>query len=321
MTLKDIADALGVSYATVSLALSGSPKVKAETRGRIVAYAEKVGYRPNMMARNLRGGGSRTVGVLFPFFTNAFYSELTGEIQRNLEAHGYFGMFHTVGGGDNLPGIVDGLIGRRVEGVIACSFELRKLLPLHNAEIPVVIYRNIDGLPFSSVDVDRVRGGEMAGRYFVERNRKKIAYVGSINGGREARFLGFKSALAQGGIDLIDERIIETDSSMTGGLEGMRRLLESGVETDAVFCFNDTTAIGVRRAIFESGLSVPDEISIIGFDDIDDAKFMTPALTTIRQPKSMIAESLVELTLSAIQNGGKELRNVILEPELIIRET
>lgn len=320
MTLKKIAGQLGVSYSTVSLAISGSPKVNQQTRKTVLELADSLGYRPNLNARSLKQKKSGFIGVIFPDFSQTYYRELMRDIYPALKERGYTGLFFTIDDNEDFSGIVSEIQGRGVEGVISGAHDHSPLMPLYKLGIPVVAYRRTAGVPFSYVDVDREKGAYMAGAHFAELGYKRMAYLGSHFGGCEPRLIGFKAALSDNGLDLPDQYIVD-GQGMEGGFTGMQKLLELPEPPRAVFAFNDSTAIGAMRAIQMRGLRIPQDIALIGFDNILECRYMTPALSTVAQPRQATAENLVNMLCETIASKSAGMRHVVLEPELIIRES
>lgn len=321
VTQKDLAARLGISYSTVSLALAGSPKINTETSRLVREAAEKLGYRPNLNARALQSRCSRLIGVIFPEFSHAYYNELARNIHPLLKEAGYTGMFFTCEGQSDFRDVINELSGRGVDGIISGLNDPESLLPLCRSGVGIVVYRQPGPLPCSSVDVDREHGGYLAGRHLIDLGYRRLGYLGGAPGDGEGRLQGFMSAVAEAGLELPLEMISNCGSGLENGYNGMMQLLSRSKPPQAVFAFNDATAIGGMRAVHDSGLRVPDQVAMVGFDDIRECRFVVPALTTIAQPREETARQLVTLMLDRLASAQPEIRRVLLKPQLVIRES
>jgi len=321
ITQKALAEQLGISYSTVSLALAGSSKVNEQTRKLVCEAAGRAGYCPDLNAKALKNRRSGLVGVVFPDFSQTYYTELQREIYPKLQAAGYTGLFFTCGQNDDFGRIVRELHGRHVDGIITCITDATALRPLLNSGVKVVMYRSPEQLPCSSVEVDRIKGGRMAAEHLIGLGYRRLGYLGFCNQGREDRLQGYLSGIAAAGLEIDSAAIIECDCFMEAGYEGMKKMLKKNNRPEAIFVFNDSTALGAIRAIYEAGLQVPRDIAIVGFDGITEGRFSIPALTTIAQPKTATAENLVNLLTAHISGEETGIRRVVLTPELLIRES
>lgn len=320
ITQKELAAKLGVSYSTVSLALSGSPKVNPETLRQVQAAAAAAGYRPNLNARALQGHRSRLIGIVFPEFSHAYYGELSRDLHRLFRAAGYTAVAFTVSDHQDLRKLLDELCGRGVDGIVSGLHD-PALQPLCRSRIGVVMYRAAGPLPCSSVDIDREAGGYTAGQHLIGLGYRHLAYLGSTHGGCEDRLLGFVRAVAEAGLELPAARIVDRGSGLAAGYAALQTLLRQGPPPRAVFAFNDSTALGAMRAAHEAGLRIPQDLAVVGFDDISEGRFAIPALTTVAQPREETARHLVELMLARLDAGRPDIRHVRLATRLIVRES
>jgi DNA-binding LacI/PurR family transcriptional regulator len=325
ITQKKLAQQIGVSASTISLALSGSPKVNKKTRQLVLDAVEATGYRPNQNALALQHLGTKTIGVIFPSFFNSYYNELKQEIHPLLSDAGYTGLFFNVANQEDYRKTVDELHGRGVSGIISGVDNPEVLAPLCRMGLPLVFYHHSGAVPCSSVDVDREKGGLMAGRHLISLGYRKLAYLGKSKNGLEPRLQGFMTAISEAGLELPAAYIVDMGADagegMEHGYEGMKQLLHLPEPPRAVFAFNDSTAIGAIRAVYDAGLKVPDDIAIVGFANSRESRFHVPSLTTIGQPLKETAENLVSLLLKRLSGESVEIRRIVLEPELIIRES
>lgn len=322
MTQKEIAATLGISQSTVSLALAKSPRISEPLRLQIMEMASQGGYCPNLNARALQARKSGLVGVIFPDFSQAYYNELKKDIHPLLKARGYTGLFFTAGDDGDAGQLIAELQGRGVEGIIAGPGASSHLKPLCQAGFPVVFYRTPDALPCSSVEVDRFEGGYLAGRHFASLGYKSFACLGADSKGLEQRFNGFLSALAEAGLELPSKALVNCRQGLEGGYEGLSSFLKGAQRPPrAVFAVNDATAIGAMRAARDAGLRIPQDIAFIGFDDILEARFAIPSLTTVAQPRLQTAENLVKLLFERISGEDLSLRHIVLKTSLVVRES
>lgn len=327
-TIHDIAKFAGVSLATVSRVLREPDKVTPARRARVREAIAHFNYVPNAVAQQLRRPRFRTILVIIPEISNLFFAEalknienvahelgcriLIGETQRNQDRLDHYVDLVT-------SRMADGLIlfGSLVPSVLRACLEAGLPLPF-----PVVLAEG--SVPWQNcprVKIDNFHGGKMAAAYLVETGRKRIAmisgplrYTVSMD-----RLDGYREALAEAGREPRQDWIVEGDFSMASGFEAMERLLDLEERPDAVFCAGDEMAIGAQAAIRERGLRMPDDIAIIGFDDMRFAAFASPPLTTIRQPAAQLGEAAVHLMQAIFHGGRSENNSIILPHELIVR--
>ncbi len=322
MTQKEIAEALGVSQSTVSLALAGSEKISEPLKGQIVELASAKGYHPNLNARALQARKSGLVGVVFPDFSQAYYNELKKDIHPLLKERGYTGLFFTAGDDGAAGQLIGELQGRGVEGIIAGPGSFKHLKELCLSNFPVVFYRKPEApLPCCSVDVDRYDGGYLAGRHLLSLGYEDFACLGCDPASPDGRFQGFLAALAEAGVSFNSKAAIRCQPGMEGGCEGFAAYLKGSKPPRAVFAFNDSTAIGGMRAACDAGLGIPEDVAFVGFDDIKEASFSIPSLTTVAQPRQETAANLVRLLFDRIDGEGLSLRHILLKASLTVRES
>lgn len=322
MNQKEIAAALGVSQSTVSLALSNSPRISEAIKSQVADLASRNGYCPNLNAKALQARKSGLVGILFPEFSQSYYNELKRDLHPLLKARGYTGLFFTAGDDGEASQLVSELQGRGVEGIIAGPGPHSRLKALCLSGFPIVFYRRPEALPCSSVEVDRFEGGLLAGRHLASLGYGSFVCLGADPKRLDERFQGFLAALAEAGLEMGQEGFVPCRQSLDGAYEAMSGLLKrSEAAPRAVFAFNDTVALGAMRAVCDFGLRVPEDVAFVGFDDIQEARFSIPSLSTIAQPRALTAESLVELLFERISGKGSSLRRIVLKTSLVVRES
>ena len=340
VTLLDIARACGFSVSTVSIVLSEAPlsqNVAATTREQIRAMARQLGYHPDAFARSLRRRHSQTIGVLAYDLTDPYCIPIVRGIQAGLHPTNYLPLLMDAQIQRRLfDSYLKMILERRAEGVIVIAswiFEETNLLAdIEKNHVPIIIVgRDLTSRRISSVFVDNEAGGAMAMRHLCELGHRSIAV---IRGPEELfdslpRWTGVRKAAAEAGIR-IDPRLVfqlpnsvDPFSGFEGGLHFARQMLASGRRFTAVLAFDDLTALGVVRGLSEVGLRVPEDCSVLGFDDVLPAVVSTPAITTIRQPLKEMGLQAAEWALRALekreQGAGINLQSHKAVPELVVR--
>ncbi len=340
VTLLDVARACGFSVSTVSIVLSEAPlsqNVAAATRQRIRAMARLLGYHPDAFARSLRRRRSQTIGVLAYDLSDPFCIPIVRGIQTGLQPASYLPLLMDAQTGRALfDSYLRMILERRAEGVIVIAswiFEETNLLSdIKKNNVPIVIVgRDLTGRGVSSVLVDNEAGGALALRHLVELGHRRIAV---IRGPEELfdsapRWAGVQQAAAEAGIQL-DARlvfqlpgVVDPASSFEGGVDCTRRMMASGRPFTAVLAFDDLAALGVVRGLAEAGLRVPEDCSVLGFDDVLPAAVATPAVTTIRQPLKEMGLLAAGWMLKAVegreQGSAQKPKLHKAQPELVVR--
>jgi LacI family transcriptional regulator len=326
-TMKDVAKLAGVTQPTVSHVINGTASISKDVCDRVNAAIEALQYRPNALAKGLKTNTTKTIGLIVPDITNSYYACIAKEVEQMLVENGYISFLScTDYDVESEQKIVDKLMRYSVDGIfVMCEFLNREpLKQLKRYGVPTV---TLDDCPSeyiaSMVYTDNELGGYLATRHLIDRGRKRIAYLGEKVTMRslQTRFEGYRRALLEAGLSL-DEEIILLDRELAyrfdAGLQFGKKLADKGV--DGVFASTDMIALGVARAFFEAGIRVPEDIALVGYDNIPLAELWTPALTTVTQPSGQIAEAAIEQLFLQIE-GKKHKCEVKLMPELIVRET
>ncbi len=325
-TLNDVARMAGVTAATVSNVLSGRVPVREETRERVLAAVEEVGYRPNMVARSLARGKTYTIALLLPSLANPFFSEVVEEIERVAGAHDYQ-ILLALSHGDYRRGTrhLERLASRWVDGFIIIgnaaptsdAVALAKMgkpviLSVWNAEVPV------HEVPI--VDIDFRSAGELATQHLLELGHQRIATILEMPV-QSTRLEGFRAVLGRAGIVVSEDYQRPGDSSFESGYREMSTLLALRTPPTAVFAGNDAMAIGAMRAIEDAGLRIPADVAVVGVDDIMEAEHTRPALTTVHIPKRELARIAVDSVLAFIKEGAPSPMSTLISPYLVIRQS
>ncbi len=324
VSIKDIAKAAGVSHSTVSRALSDSPLVAEATRHRIRRIAHKFGFSPNAIARGLVTRQTRAVGVVVTRITDPFAGEVVRGIEDIAVENGYR-VFLTMSHADREREInlVKTLRESRVDGIIVAASRVGTLYKplLTKIGVPIVLINSQQqGRYMHSVSVDNALGAETAARFLISQGHRVIAYLGGPNdhSSQHERLSGFRRALAQAHLPF-DPSLVQTGTGQIDGGEQVARFLTRSPAPTAFCCYNDMTAIGALAALKRCGRRVPDDISLVGFDDIEFASYVDPPLTTIRQPKDEMGRLAMRMLLDLLQ--GKPITNIMVTGELIVRES
>lgn len=327
-TINDVAKNAGVSITTVSYVLTGKRFVSDDLQERVRRAMKEIGYRPNNLARSLRSGKTDTIGLVIPDSSNLFFAE----ISRSVEDIGFDNQYTVfLCNSDDNPikqsKYLDVLIAKQVDGIVFISVSNDKsdLDKLAEANIPfVIVDRDESESNSDTVQVDNFEGGRIAVEKLFSLGHRKIACItGPSTATLSAdRYHGYLKVLEENGIPANSAYVIPGDFRFKGGEEAMTRLLNLPDPPTAVFICNDMMAIGAIRAVNTFGLKVPDDISIIGFDNSPIAEAITPALSTVAQPINQIAEKAMKILFQRMQGNseGFPLR-ITLKPELIMRNS
>ena len=325
ITSHDVARFAGVSQATVSRALRGDPRVSAATQDRVRRAAEALNYVPSEAGRSLSTHTTRRIGVLVSDLANPFYPYLIGPLHDELEQHGYRMMLLTERSDTALA--TEGLLDHSIDGAVLTTATSGSALPdaLRRKQVPFVFLNRVDGRDGAdSAVVDNERGGRMAAAELVELGHRKIALLGGspdTSSGRD-REQGFVAGLADAGIALPASRIRRGPYDFDTGYQGLAELLDADADVTAVFCGNDVVAIGAYNAALREGLRVPDDLTLVGFDDLPMASWEAFSLTTLRYDLPEMARTSARLLVERL--AGKATgaaRQVAFAPELVRRGT
>jgi LacI family transcriptional regulator len=326
VTIKDIAKATGVSYATVSRALNGRSGVKEDTRKLILEEAKKMGYQPNAIARGLVLKYTHTLALVIPDITNPFFPEIARGVEDAASLLGYsIFLCNTNWDVEKEKQYLKMLQEKRVDGVILHpAFGVEEEY-YNDFNIPIVLLNRIPSMGnYSSIEVDNVRGGFLAAKHLIEAGYKKLAFIGGSESSfsNSERQVGFKLALNKYKLKVDESLMLSGSFKSKSGYDNLLKLIKSDNIPDAVFAGNDLIALGILHCAQEQGLRVPEDLGIIGFDDIPYADLPQVQLTTIAQPKYQMGKYAIELLLKELNDKTKrEIKRIILEPELIIRKT
>jgi LacI family transcriptional regulator len=329
-TLEEVAQLAGVSRSTVSRVINDHPSVRPETREQVWQAIRKSGYQPHAVARSLVTNRTQIIGMIIPeavttLFTDPFFPLLLRGATEACNAHRYqmlLSLFDDPDGQEEMYQRV--LRSGYLEGVIVASTPLDDpLIPdLLRDRIPFVSVGRYPNERVQYVDVDNVSGGWMAVEHLIRQGHQRIATItGRLDMAHgQDRLEGYRQALKAHRIPVEEELIVEGDHTQNSGMVAMQRLLPAS--PDAVFVASDMMAIGALKALRQAGWQVPQDIALVGFDDIPIASAIEPALTTVRQPIERMGSMVVEVLLSVLEGASEEealAHRIILPPELVVR--
>ncbi len=341
-TIRDVAAESGFSPATVSIVLNNAPLsryIQASTKERIVKAARKLGYQPNQLARSLRSRKNNTIGVVVFDLTDPFCTPILRGIENTLYQSSYVSVLADAHNElSRFERYLEMLLERRVEGMIVLAnwtlVDIDLLGDLEKRNIPtVVIGREVEKGAINSIMVDNESGGRIALQHLYSLQHRKIAIVRGPKMVVDSpiRWAGMQAYAQSVGL-AIDPKLVvelpdrkEPNSSFEGGYQAVDELLKRKRPFSAVLAFDDMTALGVMRGLTERGIKVPDQCSVIGFDDVAPAALAMPALTTVRQPMEAMGAAAVELVVESLSSemrpGDLAVVHRKMMPELVVRES
>ncbi len=329
ITIKDIARAAGVSHTTVSRALHDHPAISKETVAEIKRLAARMGYVPSATARGLKTRRTRALGVIVSHIDDPFWSEVLQGIDEVLHSAGYsLFMAATHRDKQREKEVVQAMVQRGVDGVILCApqFSSDQSRVMQTYGLPMVIVNNegTSDSPFLVYN-DDCYGSRLLTRHLIELGHRHIAYMGNQVGGRTTveREAGFREEMLTAGLDVrAQDVLMAPDSTPNGGHVGTQELLTLTTRPTAIMCYNDYMAIGVYSALRGAGLRIPEDVSVVGYDDITMAAYLLPPLTTLRQFKRDLGAGAANMMLRVLDTrdpAGPQPEKISFKGELVIR--
>ncbi|HHF3133145.1 TPA: substrate-binding domain-containing protein [Vibrio diabolicus] len=328
-TMKDIAKLAGVSTSTVSHVINKTRFVSEEISERVNNAAKELNYyAPSALARSLKVNRTKTIGMLVTTSTNPFFGEVVKGVERSCYHKGYsLILCNTEGDNERMRQSINTLLQKRVDGLILmCSSLEGERIDVFERypDIPVVV---MDWGPmlFTSdkIQDNSLRGGYLAAKYLIDCGHTEIGCITGplIKHQAQMRYEGYKRAMNEASLEFNANWIIESDFECEGGYQAFMKMAQRGTLPSSIFVSNDMMAMGVINAANELNIKVPEQISIIGYDDIHIAKFMSPSLTTIHQPKYRLGQAAVETLVRKLDDKSTEAQVVQLEPTLVERKS
>ena len=327
--MKDIARDLGVSVITISKVLRNHPDIGDETRERVLARVKELDYRPNFAARSLVTGRSYLVGLVVPDLLHPFFAEVAKSLSDVLRKNGYYLI---VSSSEEDPELeeqeINQLLARRLDTLIvaSCRSTIELFFRMEKQKMPYVLLdRKLPGLSANFVGVDDEAVGTLATRHLIDIGCKRIAHIrGPEYSPALQRFEGYKRALSEAGLKIVDdyiiaERKVDVDSRQHGA-EAMAQLLTRKPRPDGVFCLNDPLAVGAMTRALDEGLRIPEDMAIVGCGNLHYDDALRVPLSSIDQQSRRIGEEAARITLGILNSKTvRKPETVLLEPQLIVR--
>jgi len=327
ITLKMVAESAGVSVNTASRAINSKSDINEETKKRVLQVAQELGYVRNATAVALRTRKTGTIGVVIADNRNPFYAELLNGIEVAAREKNYHIILaNTQRDYKKEEEAINLLLTKRVDGLLITPVQDKDedIKNLLDANIPfVVVGRDFENIEIDAVFNDEVKGGFLATEYLIKKGHKRIALVDGFiyKSPAKGRLEGYKKALNKYRISLDESLISVGDINIEDGYERTKQMLEKNLDFTAIFTYNDMMAFGSMQAIKEKGLRIPEDIGLVGYDDIQFSSLISPSLTTIRLKKQELGIESVKLLFSRINKEHKKTKKIMLDVELQIRET
>lgn len=327
-TISDIARKANVSPSTVSRVLRDSAGVKEAKRDAVIQAVRELNYRPNIFAQSLASGQSMTIGVLTQNFGSPFYDAILQGVLLGLEDSEYWPLFADGRWQAEVElRAFDLLLDRRVDGLIIIGGQLKeeKLQAVARKTPLIIVARNTPALPENCIYVDNFAGGYKATRYLIDMGHRQIVHITAPNinpvviDDIELRYRGYEQAIFDAGWQVDPRLIVEGNLQQQSGVLAVEMLLSRGRPFSAIFAANDQMAFGARLALYRRGIRVPQDVSLIGFDDETFAPYMVPPLTTVRQPAVDMGQMAARAILDLLD--GKKPQVAVFNTDLIARES
>ena len=330
-TLHDVAHLAGVSIKTVSNVINDYPHIRSSTREKVEQAIAQLGYQPNLTARSLRSGRTGVIGLALPELSLSYFAELADSVMVAAERRGVTVLIEQTGGDrERELEVLTSPRRQQTDGLLFSALGLgQDDARLLEVPYPVVLLgeRIFDG-PTDHVTMRNIEAARAATEFLLARGHRRIAIVGAhegeVIGSAGLRLTGYREALDAAGVEFDPALIGYTDLwHRSNGATSMRQLLESGVQFDAVFAFNDTLALGAMRVLQEAGIRVPGDVAVVGFDNLDEAQYSLPSLTTIDPGREEIAETAVRVLLERIEakDSATPTRELFADFSIVERES
>lgn len=326
-TMKDIARIAKVSLSTVSHVVNGSRFVSPEITAKVQKVIDELHYTPSQVARSLKVKETNTIGMIVTASNNPFFAEVVRHVERYCERHNYhLILVNSDNQSCNLSRHLDRLLRKQVDGLLLMCAEPQDFSPdiFAKLTLPMVV---IDWWQ-QSLNADIIHenselGGYLATKALIEAGYQEIAIItGELSKPLAfKRLQGYKRAISEKNLQLRPEWIIESHFHYDGGIEATQKLLALPHRPQAIFAMSDSIAVGVYQALWQAGLCIPQEMAVIGYDNIELAQYLAPPLSTIHQPKARLAKKAVERLIARIHEPNQAIQIVQLEPELIRRKS
>lgn len=321
-SIREVAKIANVSPATVSRVMNGTARVDDEKRERVLKAIKETGFVPNEVARSLFRKSAKTIGLVIPSIENPFFTHMASAIEKEADANGYrVILYNTDSNFEKEKAALQMLSSMNADGIILTRID-EKLLPYVEAtNIPAVVTDSLflGGKDITYVYSDHYQGGRIAAEHLIDCGCKKIVCVRGVQtiASARARYMGCQDACKEKGVEL---NTVDCDYTFQNGLRAAEELLEKYPDVDGIVASNDMVAISIYKVLKKNNISVPEQVQLIGYDDIEIASIMTPELTTIKQSVKTIGKKAAELIIFDREKETEE-NNYIFPVKLVVRET
>lgn len=327
ITMTEVARRAGVSLMTVSRVVNNKEDVSESTRQRVLKIIEDSGFRPSSIARSLVTQRTGTLGLVVPDIDNPFFSGLVSGVESQAYSNGYnVFLCNTNEDAQREQSILVSLEEKMIDGLILCSSrlpdeELRAAAERFPAV--VIISRQLPGAGLGTALIDDRLGGNLAVTHLLRTGRRRIGLITgpAISFSSQGRLSGYRQALEDAGIPFRDQLVYRCRPVQEEAAQAVRHLLSICPNLDGLFCHNDLVAVGALQALKQYGICVPDDVAVVGYDDIPIAAWVTPALTTCRVERFELGSQAMRLLLERIRNSNHQEREVVVSPRLVVRQS
>lgn len=325
-TMKDVARLAGVSTSTVSHVINNNRFVSEGVREKVEQAIRHLNYAPSALARSLKINQTHTIGMLLTTSSNPFYAEVVRGVEESCYQRGYsLILCNTAGDEERMNRSLETLMQKRVDGLLIMCTESH----LPSADIlnryPSVPTVMMDWAPFEGrgdiIQDNALLGGELATQHLIDSGYTRIACIAGPQDKTPARMRleGYRNAMTKSGLEILPGYIVNGDFEFQGGYNGMVELLALETPPEAVFTSNDAMAVGVYHALYQAGIQVPQQMAVMGYDDIELARYLTPPLSTIHQPKDALGELAIDTLIHRLSEPDASQQTLVLTPELVMR--
>ncbi|KMV35587.1 transcriptional regulator [Franconibacter pulveris] len=324
--MKDVARLAGVSTSTVSHVINNDRFVSEAIREKVEAAIQSLNYAPSALARSLKINQTRTIGMLITASSNPFFSELVRGVERSCFERGYsLVLCNTDGDEQRMNRNLETLLQKRVDGLLLLCTETHQPSPEIMRRYPAIPTVMMDWAPFGGegdlIQDNSLLGGDIATQYLIDKGYTRIACITGPLDKTPARLRveGYRNAMARAGLTVKEGYEVNADFEFRGGFDAMQALLALREPPQAVFMSNDAMAVGAYQALYQAGLRIPQDMALVGYDDIELARYMTPPLTTIHQPKDELGELAIDVLIHRMAQPDLQQQRLQLTPELVER--
>ena len=325
-TMKDVARLAGVSTSTVSHVINNNRFVSDGVREKVEQAIRHLNYAPSALARSLKINQTHTIGMLLTTSSNPFYAEVVRGVEESCYQRGYsLILCNTAGDEERMNRSLETLMQKRVDGLLMMCTESH----LPSADIlnryPSIPTVMMDWAPFEGrgdiIQDNALLGGELATQHLIDCGYTRIACIAGPQDKTPARMRleGYRNAMTKSGLEILPGYVVNGYFEFQGGYNGMVELLALETPPEAVFTSNDAMAVGVYHALYQAGMRIPQQMAVMGYDDIELARYLTPPLSTIHQPKDALGELAIDTLIHRLSDPDASQQTLVLTPELVVR--